>query len=435
MRSQHPRDAGPLAALSPAESARLMAVIREAALSRGRLPLPARPVIGASWDRMLRLGLDPDRGRAPRPLGLDELELRRRQTRLAEVLPALHNGLLEAAEAAGHIMIIADAEGRILWLDGHRGVRRQADGIALVEGSHWAEDVAGTSGIGTALAVKSPVRVHSAEHFVSAFHTWSCAAAPVHDPRDGRLLGVIDVSGPAGTAHPTVLSLVTATARWAEGELRLAHSQDLEGLRAVAAPLLARIRGKAVVVDHHGWIAGVTGVTPRERRLLLPKAPYEGPVWLPALGACAVEPLPGGHLLRLLDGETAEGGGPAGWGDLLLDVRHPHRWSLTFSGPSGAWTHELSARQAEVLLLLAAHPEGRTAAQLAEDLFGDPTRTVTVRAALSRLRGRIGAVLAHRPYRIADSVRIEVASPDHPAELLPFSSAPAIAQLRSNPLI
>ncbi|MBI0383022.1 transcriptional regulator, partial [Streptomyces albiflaviniger] len=87
MRIQHPRDASPLAALSPTESARLMAVIREAALSRGRLPLPARPVIGASWDRMLRLGLDPDHGRAPRPLGLDELERRRRQTRLAEVLP------------------------------------------------------------------------------------------------------------------------------------------------------------------------------------------------------------------------------------------------------------------------------------------------------------------------------------------------------------
>ncbi|MFD8093275.1 GAF domain-containing protein [Streptomyces malaysiensis] len=430
MHTQHPRDAGPLAALSPAESARLMAVIREATLSRGRLPLPTRPVIGASWDRMLRLGLDPDHGRAPRPLGLDELELRRRQTRLAEVLPTLRNGLLETAEAAGHIMIIADAEGRILWIDGHRGVRRQADGIALVEGSHWAEDIAGTSGIGTALAVKSPVRVHSAEHFVSAFHTWSCAAAPVHDARDGRLLGIVDVSGPAGTAHPTVLSLVTATARWAEGELRLAHSRELEGLRAIAAPLLARIHGKAVVVDQHGWIAGVTGVTPRERRLLLPKAPYDGPVWLPALGACAVEPLPGGHLLRVLDGETADGGGPTGWGDLLLDVRHPHRWALTFSGPSGTWTHQLSARQAEVLLVLAAHPEGRTAAQLAQDLFGDPTRTVTVRAAMSRLRGRGGAVLAHPPYRIADSVRIDVAAPDRPADLLPFSSAPAVSHLR-----
>ncbi|WP_432251485.1 GAF domain-containing protein [Streptomyces sp. HNM1019] len=433
MRTQRPRDASPLAALSPTESARLMAVIREAALSRGRLPLPTRPVIGASWDRMLRLGLDPDHGRAPRPLGLEELERRRRQTRLAEVLPTLRDGLLEAAEAAAHLMIIADAEGRILWIDGHRGVRRQADGIALVEGSHWAEDVAGTSGIGTALAVKSPVRVHSAEHFVSAFHTWSCAAAPVHDPSDGRLLGVIDVSGPAGTAHPTVLSLVTATARWAEGELRLAHSRELEGLRAVGAPLLARIHGKAVVVDQHGWIAGVTGVTPRERRLLLPKAPYDGPVWLPALGACAVEPLPGGHLLRVLDGEASPGTGPAGWGDLLLDVRHPHRWTLTFTGPSGTWIHELSARQAEVLLVLAAHPEGRTAAQLAQDLFGDPTRTVTVRAAMSRLRGRVGAVLAHRPYRIADSVRIAVAGPDHPADLLPHSSAPAVVRLRAQP--
>ncbi|MFD0648508.1 hypothetical protein ACFQ2Y_07335 [Streptomyces malaysiensis subsp. malaysiensis] len=80
--------------------------------------------------------------------------------------------------------------------------------------------------------------------------------------------------------------------------------------------------------------------------------------------------------------------------------------------------------------MLAAHPEGRTAAQLAQDLFGDPTRTVTVRAAMSRLRGRVGAVLAHRPYRIADSVRIDVAAPDRPADLLPFSSAPAVSHLR-----
>ncbi|MGO4426696.1 transcriptional regulator, partial [Streptomyces sp. MCAF7] len=131
MRTQASLGTGPLAAMSPAESARLMAVMREAALSRGRLPLPARPVIGQSWDRMLRLGLDPEHGSAPRLLGLEELERRRQQTRLADVLPTLHSGLLEAAEAAGHIMIITDADGRVLWIDGHRGVRRYADGIAL----------------------------------------------------------------------------------------------------------------------------------------------------------------------------------------------------------------------------------------------------------------------------------------------------------------
>ncbi|WP_063732775.1 GAF domain-containing protein [Streptomyces sp. RTd22] len=437
MRTEATRPADSLAALSPAESARLMAVMRDAALSRGRLPLPARPVIGQSWDRMLRLGLDPDRGHDRGLLSLDELERRRQATRLADVLPTLHSGLLEAAEAAGHIMIIADADGRVLWIDGHRGIRRHAEGIALTEGAHWAEETAGTSGIGTALAVRAPVRVHSAEHFVRAFHTWSCAAAPVRDPRDGQLLGVIDISGPAPTAHPTVLSLVTATARWAEGELRLAHSRELDALRALAAPVLARIPGKAAVVDRHGWVAAVTGISPRDHRLPLPKAAREapyGPVWLPSLGTCAVEPLPGGHLLRVLDGEDGDPAAPAGPGRLVLDVRHPHHWSLTFSGPSGAWTHGLSARHAELLLVLAAHPEGRTAAQLAHDLFGDPTRTVTVRAAMSRLRGRLGAVLTHRPYRFADGIRVEVRSPDRRQDLLPFSVAPAITRLRSEPL-
>lgn len=392
MRHQDPFDTNSLAALSPVESARLMAVMRDTALSRRELPLPARPAIEQSWGRMLRLGLDPDHGGARQPLGIEELERRRQETRLARVLPTLHSGLLQAAEAAGHIMVITDADGLVLWIDGHRGVRKRADSIALIEGSDWAEDAMGTSGVGTALAMRAPVRVHSAEHFVQACHGWSCAAAPLRDPRDGRLLGVADVSGPAATAHPTVLSLVTATSRWAEGELRLTHSRELDRLRAIAAPVLARIHGKAVAVDRYGWTAAVTGMAPPDGRLPLPRSPQDGRVWLPSLGTCTIEPLPGGHLLRVAD--DAEDGPPAP-GRLVLDVRHPHRWLIAFSGPSGTWMHELSPRHAEVLLVLATHPGGRSAAQLADDLFGDRSRVVTVRAAMSRLRRRFGAVLAH----------------------------------------
>jgi len=63
---------------------------------------------------------------------------------------------------------------------------------------------------------------------------------------------------------------------------------------------------------------------------------------------------------------------------------------LEVSGPSRQWVHTLSPRYAELLLTLAQHPEGRTAGQLAADLFGDPGRTVTVRAEVSRLRRTLG---------------------------------------------
>lgn len=92
----------------------------------------------------------------------------------------------------------------------------------------------GTNAIGTALVTRTPLQVHSAEHFVRSHHGWTCAASPLHDPRDGRLLGVVDVSGPAATVHPATLSLVSAVARVAEGELRARHWAAVERLRSAA---------------------------------------------------------------------------------------------------------------------------------------------------------------------------------------------------------
>ena len=56
-------------------------------------------------------------------------------------------------------------------------------------------------------------------------------------------------------------------------------------------------------------------------------------------------------------------------------------------------------------------PAGRTAAELADDLFADPTRVVTVRAEMSRLRRTLGSLLEAQPYRIAPSVRASVLLP------------------------
>ena len=52
--------------------------------------------------------------------------------------------------------------------------------------------------------------------------------------------------------------------------------------------------------------------------------------------------------------------------------------------------------------------DGRTATELAADLFGDPARTVTVRAEMSRLRRHLGGLLSHRPYRIRDGLGVTV---------------------------
>ena len=67
---------------------------------------------------------------------------------------------------------------------------------------------------------RSPVQVFAAEHFVRSHAAWTCAGAPITDPRDGRLIGVVDVSGPLETMHPATLAWVDSVAKLAEARLR-----------------------------------------------------------------------------------------------------------------------------------------------------------------------------------------------------------------------
>lgn len=425
--SQPENDLGPLSAQERRRSLQLLANARHAALSGAAAPTGPRPVISDSWTRAVDHGVDPDSGSHTGLLSADELEQRRHSSPLQAVLPALRDGLVSVADVAWHIMVVSDAEGRVLWRDGSRAIRRSADRLGFAEGASWAETTVGTNAIGTALVTRRPVQVHSAEHFVRAHHRWTCAAAPLHDPRDGRLLGAVNISGPAATVHPASLSLVTAVTRVAEGELRALHWASVERLRSLAAPLLARVTGRAVVVDFNGWTAAVTGM-PALERVALPTAPAAGPVWLPSLGLCTLEPLPGGWLIRAGAGDL-----PDAPSRVVVDVSRPHDWSVTVSGAAGGWSHELSPRHAELLFVLAVHRGGRTAAELARDLFGDASRAVTVRAELSRLRRTLAGILAHRPYRFADAVSVDLLRPSRPMDLLPHSSAPAVRLAREEP--
>ncbi|MFE7354535.1 GAF domain-containing protein [Streptomyces sp. NPDC057543] len=398
---------------------------REARLAGERSPVAPRAEISASWDRVRRYGVDPDQSTQSVRLDMDEIEHRRRTSALSEVMPLLSESLVTLADSAQQIVVVTDVEGRVLWRQGNPAVLRRADGICLAEGAAWAEASTGTNAIGTALASRTPVQVHSSEHFVRGLHGWTCAAAPVRDPRDGRLMGIVDISGPASTFHPTSLALVGSVARLAESEIRSRHLRAIDRLRSVAAPLLCRLGGRALAVDTHGWLAAVIGMPPVDR-LPLPKSLQPGRVWLSSLGMCQVEPLHGGWLVRVTDGPAD---GPQR--KVVLDLSRPCGLAVNVVGAVGTWTQRLSPRHAELLFALALHREGRTASELAEDVFGDATRTVTVRAEISRIRRHLAEVLAHRPYRFGEGVEVEVIRPDQPADLLPRSTAPVVVGART----
>jgi transcriptional regulator of acetoin/glycerol metabolism len=193
----------------------------DAFLADGVATAAIRPLVLESWRRSMRNGVDPETVVAPVTLDDAALADLRENHPLAAAMPVIRELLVRDAEQAGLIVGVSDAAGRMLWVEGDRGLRSRAERMNFLPGSSWSERDAGTNAPGTALALDREVQIYRSEHLARTVTPWSCSAAPVHDPDTGSLLGVLDVTGGDDVAGPTTLALVRATVRAVEAELRL----------------------------------------------------------------------------------------------------------------------------------------------------------------------------------------------------------------------
>lgn len=193
-----------------------------------------RSEILESWCRSLELGIDALADFAPLDHADERLTQAREENaalRSAARLPFAKIGaLLSEADA---LLILTDAKGMILDQIGDCRTQDAAQAIHLIQGCAWDEAMIGTNGIGTALRTGQPVVVHGSEHFCQGIKGWTCAAAPIRDPFDQRVLGAVDLSGPPGIFRPHNVALVAAVAR--EIEVALAERQEMERVRLLEA--------------------------------------------------------------------------------------------------------------------------------------------------------------------------------------------------------
>ncbi|HEY7815368.1 MAG TPA: GAF domain-containing protein [Nakamurella sp.] len=386
-----------------AEYRALLDAVHAAFLDGRRAPAQPRQVIGESWTRVRRTGLNPAVGGLPgetpdmpaagAPVGP---ECAGEPSAMAAIVPVLRRHLDPLLDDDQTLLVIADEKARVLARFGGRGMSRHADEIGFRPGLAWSERTVGTNAIGTALVTGGPVQVHAAEHFCFAQQGWSCAAAPVFDPRSGRVLGAIDLSFLAGDAHPSAVSLASSLARQAELELRDAHRRSLDRLRrATSGPGT----GPWVLVDRWGWIADASDPGGRDR-LALPDELTDGAcVLVEGLGAVEVAAMPGGWLLST---------GPARGSDrdqprvrLRAD---PVRCEVTVASRDSTWTRVLTGRRAQIVAYLADHPNGMTAGELAATVYGSSASAVAVRAEVHRIRRAVGGLIETNPYRLAAGV-------------------------------
>ena len=246
-----------------------LARAHDAVLSGAEPPPDVRGVIADSWRRCTAAGIDPMRGLAPLALANDEATDRWARSPLAAAEPVLRDLLQDVRAEGEQVLLVCDADGTLLWIDGDARLMDQATEVHLMRGARWSEADAGTNAMGTALALDHALQVFSAEHFATPVHGWTCSAAPLHDPRTGQLLGVLDLSGPLQTAHPHSLALVNAAARMVEAVLAqravvLPPAAANGGGPALAVRVLGRDRAEVTLPDGR-----TATLSPRHSELLV----------------------------------------------------------------------------------------------------------------------------------------------------------------------
>ena len=167
---------------------------------------PCAGPIADSWRRSSEAGVDPDRER------LRAVRGRRRRGRGALGGPPARLGWRRSirecfagiADDAAHLMVVSDADGTLLWLEGAPRVRlAAANSMNFAVGALWSESGAGTNAIGTALAADHAVQVFAAEHFNEVVAGVDVRGGAGPRPGHRRACSAsIDLTSKMSTVHP-----------------------------------------------------------------------------------------------------------------------------------------------------------------------------------------------------------------------------------------
>ena len=179
-----------------------------------------------SWKRCRDRNISPTLNSASIILNADALDKHRKEYEnlLAISRPIMEN-LYSLVNGAGFIVALSDENGILLEIVGDEATRKEGQTVYFMAGTSWAEDMVGTNGIGTALYLDKPIQVFRNEHYSRTFHQWTCSSAPIHDP-SGKILGVLDISGPFEKVHSHTLGIVIMAVSAIESQLKVERTMN-----------------------------------------------------------------------------------------------------------------------------------------------------------------------------------------------------------------
>ena len=103
---------------------------------------------------------------------------------------------------------------------GDEKILGEAFQLKMIPGAYMDEENIGTNSMGIVIKTGNPIQLSGRDHYIKAYHKWTCSGAPIRDP-NGKLIGVLDLTGYMGQAHPHTLGMVIAASNAIEEMIKV----------------------------------------------------------------------------------------------------------------------------------------------------------------------------------------------------------------------
>lgn len=136
---------------------------------------------------------------------------------LLKIADAFLGKLYNSVKGSGFFINLTDDKGCILLIIGDEDILNEAKKLQMVKGAFMDESSIGTNSMGIVIHEGKAVQITASEHFISAYHKWTCSAAPIKI--DNEVIACINMTGFANNVHPHSLGMVISAANAIENIL------------------------------------------------------------------------------------------------------------------------------------------------------------------------------------------------------------------------
>ena len=226
---------------------------------------PIRTQIIDSWTRCAKAGVNPyDTSFHSRLADEASQALLADKQDLIKIAKPFMENLYQFVEGSGFVVALTDERGYIMEMFADKDMLQNPMTSNFFPGASWREEEAGTNAIGTALVLAAPIQVSGAEHYCQKHHCLTCSSAPIFD--NGRMIGVLDMSGASYASHLHTLGMVVAAAEAIKAQLAIRRkNREFALSNHRLTNIFNTMSDGVLMVDERGI---VTEVNPAAKRIL-----------------------------------------------------------------------------------------------------------------------------------------------------------------------